>query len=166
MPCCRSVLVQFPMQDDVTALKALAIAQRHGLTGAAAGLARRLGMAAAARGHTAAALQWMMRAHDPTRCAELVAPLLARVQQQLLEQVGLQCLLVYPVKCYWCSMRVRACLGFSATVVEQHFPKVSPADAHAVGYTDVPVAAVVAILYLLLYLNTGWQLPSSATGHT
>ncbi|KAF6253026.1 Nup85 nucleoporin-domain-containing protein [Scenedesmus sp. NREL 46B-D3] len=78
---------RFPMQDDVSALKAVALAQRHGLTGAAAGLARRLGMAAAAGGRTAAALQWFMRAHDPARCAELVAPLLAKVQQQLLDQV-------------------------------------------------------------------------------
>lgn len=80
--------LQFPLQDEVTALKAFALAQRHGLTGAAAGLARRLGMAAAAGGRSAAALQWFMRAHDPARCAELVAPLLAKVQQQLLDQVG------------------------------------------------------------------------------
>lgn len=78
----------FPLQDEVTALKAFALAQRHGLTGAAAGLARRLGMAAAAGGRSAAALQWFMRAHDPARCAELVAPLLAKVQQQLLDQAG------------------------------------------------------------------------------
>jgi hypothetical protein len=86
--------LQFPLQDETAALKAVALAQRHGLTGSAAGLARRLGMAAAAGGRTAAALQWFMRAHDPARCAELVAPLLAKVQQQLLEQVGLRCIQV------------------------------------------------------------------------
>lgn len=80
--------MQFPSQDDRTALKALALAQRHGLTAAAAGLARKFGRAAAQQGRTAAALQWMMRAHDPAACAELVAPLLATVQRQLLSQVG------------------------------------------------------------------------------
>lgn len=70
------------------ALKALALAQRHGLTAAAAGLCCRLGTAAAQEGRLGAALQWMMRAHDPAACAELVAPLLAQVQQQLLEQVS------------------------------------------------------------------------------
>jgi hypothetical protein len=88
---CTSLRLQFPLQDDTAALKAVALAQRHGLTGAAAGLARRLGMAAAAGGRSAAALQWFMRAHDPARCAELVAPLLGKVQQQLLEQVGVCC---------------------------------------------------------------------------
>jgi hypothetical protein len=82
--------LQFPLQDDAAALKAFALAQRHGLTGAAAGLARRLGMAAAAGSRSAAALQWFMRAHDPAKCAKLVAPLLLKVQQQLLDQVGLR----------------------------------------------------------------------------
>eukprot|EP00878_Enallax_costatus_P011131 GHUV01011624.1.p1 GENE.GHUV01011624.1~~GHUV01011624.1.p1 ORF type:complete len:740 (+),score=246.31 GHUV01011624.1:1146-3365(+) len=78
----------FPVQDERMALKALALAQRHGLTAAAAGLCRRLGRAAAQDGRLGAALQWTMRAHDPAVCAELVAPLLAQVQQLLLEQVG------------------------------------------------------------------------------
>jgi hypothetical protein len=76
------------LQDETSALKAFSLAQRHGLTGAAAGLARRLGMAAAAGGRSAAALQWFMCAHDPARCSELVAPLLAKVQRQLLDLVG------------------------------------------------------------------------------
>ncbi|KAF8073073.1 ema [Scenedesmus sp. PABB004] len=79
---------QFPLQDERSALKAIALAQRHGLTAAAAGLARRLSAAAAASGRPAAALQWAMRGNDPARCAELVAPLVAKVQAQLLEQAG------------------------------------------------------------------------------
>ena len=71
------------------ALKALELAQRHGLTATAAGLCRRLGRTAAQEGRFGAALQWMMRAHDPAACAELVAPLLVQVQRLLLEQVRL-----------------------------------------------------------------------------
>jgi len=45
-------------------------------------------MAAAQSGRLAAALQWWVRAHDPARCAELVTPLVLKVQQQLLQQVS------------------------------------------------------------------------------
>eukprot|EP00775_Hariotina_reticulata_P010403 gene10403-10561_t len=76
----------FPLQDDHAAHKALALADRHGLTSAAQGLCRRLGMAAAQTGRLAGALQWWVRAHDPARCADLVTPLVLKVQQQLLQQ--------------------------------------------------------------------------------
>eukprot|EP00879_Flechtneria_rotunda_P019929 GHRR01020947.1.p1 GENE.GHRR01020947.1~~GHRR01020947.1.p1 ORF type:complete len:757 (+),score=295.89 GHRR01020947.1:835-3105(+) len=78
----------FVVQDEQSALKALALAHRHGLTAAAHGLARRLGMAAAQSGRLGVALQWMMRAHDPAHCAELVSPLIAKVQQAMLDQAG------------------------------------------------------------------------------
>ncbi len=76
------------MQDERAALKAIALARRHSLSGAAAGLARRLGMAAAQDGRPAAALRWMLLAHDPARAAELAAPLLAKVQSALLQRAS------------------------------------------------------------------------------
>lgn len=80
--------LQFPLEDERMALKALALAQKHGLAASAAGLARRLGRIAGQTGRLAAALQWMMRAHDPAACAELVLPLLDKLQQLLLQQVS------------------------------------------------------------------------------
>jgi hypothetical protein len=76
------------VESHQEALRALAVAQRHGLTAAGQDLARRLSSAAAEAGQLAVALQWALRAHDPALCAELVAPLAGKVQQQLLAQVG------------------------------------------------------------------------------
>lgn len=74
--------------DQQSAHQALAVARRHDLTAAAHNLAERLAAAASQSGQTAAALQWALQAHDPQLCAELVAPIIAKIQQQLLEQVG------------------------------------------------------------------------------
>lgn len=73
--------------DQQSAHQALAVARRHDLTAAAHNLAQRLAAAASQSGQTAAALQWALQAHDPQLCAELVAPIIAKIQQQLLEQV-------------------------------------------------------------------------------
>jgi hypothetical protein len=82
------LLLQYLRADRQAAGQALALARRHDLTAAAYSLAKRLAAAAWQSGQMAAALQWALQAHDPQLCAELVAPLIAKVQQQLLAQVG------------------------------------------------------------------------------
>ena len=76
------------MCEQQAALKALALARRHDLTAAAYSLCKRLAAAASQAGQLAAALQWALQAHDAQLAAELVAPLIAKVQQQLLARVS------------------------------------------------------------------------------
>lgn len=90
--CCRCLcmcclLLQYPLSDLQSAHKALALARRHDLTAAAYSLAKRLAAVSRQNGQLAAALQWGLQAQDPQLCAEMVAPLVAKVQQQLQSQV-------------------------------------------------------------------------------
>lgn len=80
--------LQFLAGDPRAAGKALALARRHDLTAAAYSLSKRLAAAAWQSGQMAAALRCALQAQDPQLCAELVAPLIAKIQQQLLSQVG------------------------------------------------------------------------------
>lgn len=85
----EAVLDKSPyLLDQQSAHQAMAVARRHDLTAAAYNLAKRLAAAASQSGQAAAALQWALQAHDPQLCAELVAPIIAKIQQQLLEQTG------------------------------------------------------------------------------
>lgn len=78
------------LADQQTALKALALARRHDLTAAAYNLCKRLAASAVqSGGQLAAALQWALQAQDGQLCAELVAPLVTNIQQQLMAQVCL-----------------------------------------------------------------------------
>jgi len=79
--------MQYLVHNQQAALKALALARRHDLTAASYSLSKQLAAAALQSGQAAAALQWALQARDPQLCAELVAPLIAKVQQQLLAQV-------------------------------------------------------------------------------
>lgn len=79
--------MQYLVHNQQAALKALALARRHDLTAASYSLSKQLAAAALQSGQAAAALQWALQARDHQLCAELVAPLIAKVQQQLLAQV-------------------------------------------------------------------------------
>jgi uncharacterized membrane protein YcjF (UPF0283 family) len=81
------LLLQFLRGDRHAAGQALALARRHDLTAAAYSLSKRQAAAAWQSGQMAAALQWALQAHDQQLCAELVAPLIAKIQQLLLAQV-------------------------------------------------------------------------------
>jgi len=69
--------------DGRAAHKALALCARHGLSGAAAALCRRLGARCAELGARGAALRWLLRAHDARGVAALAAPLLEAVRRAL-----------------------------------------------------------------------------------
>jgi hypothetical protein len=78
----------FSQHNQRDVLRAVALAQRHGLTAAGRGVARRWAAALAEGGQLAGALQWALLAHDAPLTAQLVAPLMARVQQELLAQAN------------------------------------------------------------------------------
>jgi hypothetical protein len=47
-----------------------------------------MGMAAAAGGCYSTAIMWLLRAKDPGACAQLVEPLLHKIGQEMVAQVG------------------------------------------------------------------------------
>jgi hypothetical protein len=69
--------------DGRAAHKALALCARHGLSGAAAALCRRLGARCAELGSRGAALRWLLRAHDGRGVAAFALPLLGAVRTEL-----------------------------------------------------------------------------------
>lgn len=84
------VPLQHVLSDQQSGLKGLGLARKHSLTAASYNLARRLAAHARHTGQLASTLHWALQAHDAQLCAELVAPLIADIQQQLLAQVRLQ----------------------------------------------------------------------------
>lgn len=81
------MFLQYVLESETAALKALQLCDRLGLSATATHLCRRLGMAAAQAGLVAVALKWMCRAHDQKACADLAAPLISKIQQQLRDRV-------------------------------------------------------------------------------
>jgi hypothetical protein len=80
--------MQFSIDDEAAALKALALCDRHGLSAAARALCGRLAARAAEAGLPGAALRWALRGGDGARGAALVAPVVAKLREQLEERVG------------------------------------------------------------------------------
>jgi hypothetical protein len=72
----------------VSAHKALALCERHGLTSAARALCARLSSAASDAGLPGAALRWALRGGDGARAAALAAPVLGALAEQLEARSG------------------------------------------------------------------------------
>ncbi|KAI8463575.1 MAG: Nup85 nucleoporin-domain-containing protein [Monoraphidium minutum] len=81
----EAMLAALPLtpKDEPSALKALALCERHGLPSAGRAACARLAARAADLGLPGAALKWALRGGDAPRAAALAAPVVGRLAEQL-----------------------------------------------------------------------------------